>query len=139
MSVTISIADNVVYCRENGLIERVEDGHCHFCNGAGCNTLKDPVVVPTQCEQGTWVIENYPFDLNLSNVNWAKLWSDLGFQATKDDDFCGEMDGRTLRTAILAFIKNNDDDENEKLDYYLAGLLKIAHEAESREQKVVWG
>lgn len=150
MSVTVSIAHNWAYCREFGLVNR-ESCAC------GC----EPGESRDDCEEcggtGVFSFETVPFELNLTNDNFAAVWDALGLA----EDFCGQIDGRTL-TARLdtidaeAIVQRRPRDVRIDRDgsgprctnfgirpvqaeRYIDLLGIIGVEAQRREEPVVWG
>lgn len=144
MSVTISIRGNQHYCRKNGL-DREESVPC------GCGPATD---CPDCGGNGRITFLTYPFELNVTNTNFAAVWTVLGFVA----DWAGSLDGRTLATrlatvdaATIAASREQEiadgPDGPRIVNYgirpiqaacYLDALRAIAAEAERREEPVVW-
>jgi len=152
MSITFSIDNGVNYVDANcpELIDRQTEPclcldysdnntpatNCHYCKGSG-----------------EYLFEQYPFEMNLANGNAATLMNALGLEF----DYCGDIEPRRLIKAITrtpaALIQrqtvSGTGDKGAKIihcgiveeqaDSYLSRLLKIAQEAEKREEKVWWG
>lgn len=140
MGVTITIAANDKFCRDNGLTT-VEKEEC-FCDGKGCEF----------CEmKGFYEMESRPFEMNVTCANFATLWNSLGLQFDGENDWCGEIAPhavlsvlRTMDPALL--LKETRVEGNmtsfgtgeERAARYLNGLREIANEAERREENIVW-
>lgn len=151
MTITITVANNMEYCREHGLIRTTEEecvcnqqtrAECHFCQGSGL-----------------WQEKIFPHELNLANANFATLWNALGLQSEP----CGEIDARIVTAAIKTLDERlllrattyhtglDEDDQpagarmysfgidQNQASRYLRTLAAIAGEAEQREELIIWG
>lgn len=150
MSVTITIANNELYCRANGLVEADFDDCCFTCNPwgdgvpfPGCHTCNGTGCAP---------MLYYPFATNLSNDNFSMLWNALALPF----DWCGSIDGRLVLDAVRCFDSSlllretqtskkkgrirciNMGVHEEQAERYLDSLRKIAEEATRREEKIGW-
>lgn len=144
MSVTVSIQGNHDWCREHGRVVKVKEEcccvfkgeaeeDCFLCNGSGIEER-----------------DEYPFQLNLANGNFARLCNDLGIKCEPD----GEIDGRTLLSLLGSpelhvrdTVEHGGDGPFmltggitlDQATRYHARLREIALEAQRREALVVWG
>lgn len=156
MTITVSIANNLEYCRQNNLIQiRSEPCLCADNPTPGCHyctMTSDPT-------PGVWVEEIYPFELNMANANFSTLWNSLGL----DFDYCGQIDARIVLRALesmdsdlplRAAVHDTGVDEDGRrvgpeiikcaigrlqVVRYVIELSKICEEAERREELVCWG
>ena len=162
MSVTISVENNIRYCKENGLANVrtepclcVEDGrevnqNCHYCNGTG-----------------RWEETIYPFEMNLANANFGTLWSALGLARGDGEDYCGSiepglvadalarLDPMLLRRATRHYLPGSEKPADalfqggyEAYDFgigadqaegYVRTLTAIVAEAQRRKALISWG
>jgi hypothetical protein len=148
MSITISIADNEAYCRENNMGTE-EDYEC-ICLDCDQQPLRS---CPHCRGKGTESVTVLPYELNIANGNFAALWASMKLEV----DCCGRIDSRTLGERLWkldihrsvqqpSVIKIPDGptihDGGLSLDQivrYVEVLLVMSNEAERREQPVVWG
>lgn len=144
MSVTISIRGNQSYCRKNGL-DREEAVPC------GCGPATD---CPDCGGTGRITFLTFPFELNLTNANFAAVWNALGIA----QDWAGSLDGRALAARLATADADQiaasrtprvseTPDGPRMVEFgirpiqaacYLDSLAEIAAEAERREEPVVW-
>ncbi|MCR9292026.1 MAG: hypothetical protein NXI32_04855 [bacterium] len=155
MSVSITIRNNSKFCDKHGLTHVDQEQclctqggeaepSCAYCRGSGVETVR-----------------SYPFELNVSNVNFVALWRALGLVVV-ENDLCGSLDARTIMAAMersdmstmqRPYIYQTGINENgekvhaEHRDYgidadrvqsYRTRLAAICQEAERREEEIVW-
>lgn len=164
MSITITIANNRGYVQENAPDSISRERYTCQCVGYG---FEGGAIADCHDCEGTGVVTftNYPFEMNLANVNCSTLFNALGL----DFDYCGEIDPRNILKAInrtpLALIVRDDrqepiglvdciksgaKDSAKGCQVYYGGITKdqaasyqtrlaaIALEAERREDKITW-
>lgn len=149
MSVTITIANNDTYCKNNNLVTQ-DVYECQQCSFDG---------VSPNCQEcggnGKVSFDHFPFERNLANGNFRTLFASLALEP--GEYLNGEIDARTmkkaLRSAEVALIEREGRTEGEQgkvvihhcgidkeqASRYLEWLLEITAEAERREEMIVWG
>jgi hypothetical protein len=151
MSVTISIHNNILYCRAQGYVKVVHDP----CQ---CVVYNDDAKALAHCSicHGTGVVEReeYPYDLNLSNHNFTTLWSAMGL--TPGEYLAGDIDSRHVLAAVRRFsperaIRKGGEHiticgltgidcglTQEQIEIRIMRIHAIAMEAARREEYIVW-
>ena len=132
MSVTITIENNHQYV----------DQHC-------AELIKIETFEPDEFDPEGCSYKEYPFEMDLANINFAALWRALGLYT--EDCFTGSMSANLLLSYLKRLRINNICREDEKEDNYFAqgidrekatryywSLMQIAKEAEKRNTNVVW-
>ena len=97
---------------------------------------------------GTYTFANYPFELNITNCNFADLWRAFGLEF----DYCGSIDPAVLLRAMRQVAPRcltcaATADKNiysggrrlEQVTRYFGQLGAICREALKRHAKVCWG
>lgn len=151
MSTTITIENNLAYCRAHNLaVERPSYCQCCYPTGdnpepgcPGCNGTGIDCPIP---------FVDLPFEMNLANGNFNTLWSALGFTPSQG----GSMDARqilrvlaSMDTELLLRAEDTATGKKgcqvyyggiceEQAESYLSRLKEIAEEAAKREELVVW-
>lgn len=143
MSVTITISGNRKFCQDNNLVGKLEY-NCQTCEFDGNK--------PTCREcggSGKVCFEDLPFEMNVTNGNFNRLWEILGITFS----YSGTVNALTLlnklaNTSASKMVSTWWCEETE-LEYYATTpdqaqsyfdrLAQIAAEAMKRNQVIVWG
>jgi hypothetical protein len=146
MSITITINNNRAACDEAGLAKTVVEA-------CGCDCGSDKELPMCQYCGGTGEFRHvvYPYDLNVANGNFARLWAALGLPIK----YQGEVDPRRLRRALRVgheIVQRgtelhqelgkattiNFGITDEQAQRYWRALEEICDVAERREELVIW-
>lgn len=139
MSITITIANNEKYLRENApesiTREYLDPNDEYDAEAIRCGYYPNGYR------------EYFPFEMNLANANFSDLWEALGL----DFDYSGQIDADIVLAALNKFsakklVSNGYEDgivffggrSTQQVANYYWNLNKIAREAKARGEQIIW-